>query len=101
MKYNLFDHPKKEVEIKKEEPKQVIPKNDWRDKYTKKQDTGLVDLEKTLDDSVLNQVIQLKNIDQTKTVQGKPGTLYYDKSNKKVKIFISEADGWADLDYTL
>ena len=83
------------------EEKVDIPKNDWRDKYPKPDKTIKARLENTPDDSELNRMIQLKNIDNTKAVEGKPGTLYYDKSNKKVKIFISESDGWADIDYTL
>lgn len=87
----------------KEEPNLQTPikPNDWRDKYPEKKGGGLIDLEKTTDDSTLNRMIQLKDFGNTKQVQGKPGALYFDKTNKKVKIFISEADGWADIDYTL
>lgn len=95
MKYNLFDHPK--TEVKTEEPKQVIPNNDWRDKYIKKDTNPLVDLERTTDDSVLNQVIQLKSVDHTKTVQGKDGTLYYDKSNNQIKFYVNDTVGWVNL----
>lgn len=78
-----------------------IPKNDWRDKYPKPEDNKSYKLEDSADDSVLNRMIQLKNIDNTDIVKGEPGKLYFDKVNKKVKIFISEADGWAEIDYTL
>lgn len=97
MKFNTYQDNKKE-DPKLENPIKPI---DWRDKYPEKKGGGLIDLEKTTDDSTLNRMIQLKDFDQTKQIQGKPGSLYFDKTNKKVKIFISEADGWADIDYTL
>ena len=78
-----------------------IPRNDWRDKYPKPEKVVKARLENTPDDSELNRMIQLKNLDSNKTIEGKPGTLYFDKENKKVKIFISKSDGWADIDYTL
>ena len=31
---------------------------------------------------------------------GKPGVTYYDTENKKVKIYISDTEGYADLGYT-
>jgi hypothetical protein len=31
---------------------------------------------------------------------GKPGVTYYDTATKKAKIFISDAAGYADLNYT-
>lgn len=79
---------------------QPIPRNDWRDKYDQKPNTTSYKLEDSSDDSELNRMIQLRNFDKTNIIQGKPGRLYYDKVNKKVKIFIDEATGWADLDYT-
>ena len=78
-----------------------IPKIDWRDKYPKPEDKKSYKLEDSADDSVLNRMVQLKNIENIDIVKGEPGKLYFDKTNKKVKIFISESDGWADLDYTL
>lgn len=78
-----------------------IPRNDWRDKYPMPKTNPRYKLENSTDDSELNRMIQLKGIDNINTVTGKPGQLYYDKTNKKVKIFISKTDGWADLDYTL
>jgi hypothetical protein len=83
-----------------DKPIQPIPRNDWRDKYVKRPGNTPFQLEDSADDSELNRMIQLKDIDQTKAIQVKPGRLYYDKANKKVKIFISEADGWKDISYT-
>lgn len=77
-----------------------IPKSDWREKYAKVEPNKPYKLEDSTDDSELNRAIQLKTFDNTKQIEGKPGKLYYDKTNKKVKIFISEADGWKDLDYS-
>ena len=31
---------------------------------------------------------------------GKPGMTYYDEANKKAKIYISDTEGYADLQYT-
>lgn len=82
-------------------PKETVnPNPDWRDKYTKKHGGGPLDLENTAEDSTLNRMIQLRDFDQTKAIQGKPGALYFDKANKKVKIFISESDGWKDITYS-
>lgn len=85
----------------KKPQEELNPRPDWRDKYVPRGGPGPIDLEQTAEDSTLNRMIQLRDFDQTKAIQGKPGALYFDKANKKVKIFISEADGWADLDYTL
>jgi len=81
-------------------PAQEIPRADWRDKYKDEPNNSSYKLENSSDDSELNRAIQLKSFDNTKIIEGKPGRLYYDKVNKKVKIFIDEATGWADLDYT-
>lgn len=81
-------------------PVQEIPKVDWRDKYKNEPNKTIFKLEDSSDDSELNRAIQLKNFDNTKIIEGKPGRLYYDKANKKVKIFISEADGWKDISYS-
>jgi len=77
-----------------------IERVDWRDKYSKPEKPVKARLENTPDDSELNRMIQLKSFGNTDIIQGKPGRLYYDKENKKVKIFISEADGWKDITYT-
>lgn len=95
---NLFE-PVGIKPVLKEEKTEII-RNNWRDKYPKPEKTVRARLENTPDDSELNRMIQLKNIDNVKNVEGKPGSLYYDKSNKKVKIFISEADGWKDITYS-
>jgi hypothetical protein len=75
-------------------------RTDWRDKYPKPEQIPSYKLENASDDSTLNRMIKLKNFDNTDIVEGEPGKLYYDKANKKVKIFISSADGWKDLDYS-
>jgi len=77
------------------EPKQEAPKVDWRDKYPEPDKTVRARLENTPDDSELNRMIQLKNIDNTRMVSGKSGTVYFDKANKKVKIFIDGS--WVDV----
>lgn len=83
---------------KKEEPKvPEIPKIDWRDKYAQELPPKSFELENATDDSTLNRMIQLKAFDPTKQIQGKPGSLYFDKTNGKVKIFIDEATGWKNL----
>jgi len=81
--------------------KPEIPRSDWREKYQKVEIKAAYKLEDSADDSELNRMIRLKDFDNTKAIQGEPGRLYFDKVNKKVKIFISETDGWANLDYTL
>jgi len=77
-----------------------IPKIDWRDKYPKLEGKKSYRLEDSADDSVLNRMVQLKNIENIDIVKGEPGKLYFDKTNKKVKIFISESDGWKDITYS-
>lgn len=78
----------------------AIARSDWRDKYKAAPNLTSYRLEDSSDDSELNRAIQLKNFENTNIIEGKPGRLYYDKTNKKVKIFISEADGWKDISYT-
>lgn len=81
----------------KKEEKTEIVRNDWRDKYAPPPAPKSFELENAADDSTLNRMIQLKVFDPTKQIQGKPGSLYFDKANGKVKIFIDEATGWKNL----
>jgi len=77
-----------------------IPRNDWREKYSPAPDINTFKSGNFANDKEINTMIQLKNFDNIKLIQGKPGRLYYDKANKKVKLFIDEATGWADINYT-
>jgi len=74
-----------------------LPKNDWRNKYPKPDTTKTYKLEDSSDDSTLNRMIQLRVFEKTEIIEGKPGALYFDKVNGKVKIFISDSVGWKNL----
>jgi hypothetical protein len=100
MKSRPLFTPSGKPKIPSVNPPAEILKADWRNKYAKIEPFKSYQLENSTDDSELNRMVQLKNLDNTNIVNGKPGKLYYDKTNKKVKIFISETDGWKDLSYT-
>ena len=100
-KNQLFYHESEKKPVVPQEPTPEIKKSNWKDKYREPIKQSPFRLEDSADDSELNRMVQLRNFDNTDIIEGKPGRLYYDKANKKVKIYISDADGWADLDYTL
>jgi hypothetical protein len=92
-KRNLFEPVGIKPVLKEERVE--IPRNDWRDKYPEPEKIVKARLENTPDDSELNRMIQFRNIENTRMVGGKPGTVYFDKANKKVKIFIDGS--WVDV----
>lgn len=72
-----------------------IPKNDWRDKYPEKEIEKQPRLENTPDDSVLNRMIQLKNVDNVDNIEPENGKIIYDTTDKCVKVVV---DGnWVNL----
>jgi hypothetical protein len=81
-------------------PISEIPKIDWRDKYAPTPELNTFKSGNFADDTEINTMIQLKSFENINLIEGKPGRLYYDKTNKKVKIFIDKATGWADINYT-
>jgi hypothetical protein len=71
------------------------------DKYVRSPDpTSGPQQEGSTDDTTYNGVIILRSFETTNQIQGVPGKLYYDKANKKVKIYIDQVSGWADLQFT-
>lgn len=75
----------------------ISGKKDWRDKYVPKQGFHPLQLEDSADDSELNRMIQLKDFEQTTSIQGKPGRLYYDKANNQIKFFVNNTVGWINI----
>ena len=52
-----------------------------------------------LDELLFNRMIRLKGLSEQP--QGNdPGKIYWDKDNKKAKIWIDATGKWADLEYT-
>lgn len=86
-KNKLFNSFVKPI-IKEEVPVKEIIKNDWRDKYPKKEEAIKPRLENTPDDSILNRMIQLKNIDSTDNIEPKNGKMVYDNTDSCVKVVI-------------
>jgi len=75
----------------------TMAKPNWRDKYKEKPHTYKTRLENTPDDSTLNRMIILKGVDNTGIVEGADGKVYFDKTEKKVKIFIDKETGWKEI----
>jgi len=60
---------------------------------------GGANFDALLDDLLFNRMIRLKGLSETP--QGNdPGKIYWDKENKKAKIWIDETGKFADLQYT-
>jgi len=59
-----------------------------------------LNLDESTDDSVLNRVLQLRSMPRSRSPKGKQGIVYYDSTNKKIKIYIDEVGKWADILYT-
>jgi hypothetical protein len=76
--------------IKKEDifPIEPIKANDWRDKYPIKEPIKSYKLENSADDSVLNRMVQLKNVDNTDIISPENGKTVYDSSDNTVKVVI-------------
>ena len=71
------------------------------DKYARSPDpTSGPQQEGSTDDTTYNGVIILRSFETTNQIQGVPGKVYYDKANKKVKIYIDQVSGWCDLSFT-
>lgn len=56
--------------------------------------------EEAPDDTVLNRIIQLRSIPNSKSPKGQPGMLYFDKDNNKIKIYIDSTGKWGDVMFT-
>lgn len=103
MKFNdnyLFYRPETKRNAVPPTPTVEIPKNDWRNKYNPTPDPNTFVKGNSSDDSETTGMVQLEVVDNTKLVEGKPGKVYLDKADKKVKIFIDASTGWKDISYT-
>lgn len=95
--FSRYKEEKVEKPIIPEVPVPEIPKNDWRDKYEQPKETETFRLENTPEDSTLNRMIQLRNVENTDVVLGEPGKLYYDKTNKLIKFYVDDTIGWVNI----
>ena len=77
-------------------PNVEIPRNDWREKYQEKEAVEPYRLENSSDDSELNRMIQLKNVDNTNIMEGKLGQIIYDKTNNQLKTYLEDV-GWVNI----
>jgi hypothetical protein len=93
--FNSFNEAKEIPVI--EVPKTEIKQANWQDKY-KEDKTNTDERPRNYEDNLIsNKMIQLKNIDNTNLIQGKPGMLYFDKTNDRALLFIDNDTGWAEL----
>jgi hypothetical protein len=57
-------------------------------------------LEDLADDTTLNRMIQVRSIPASKAPQPGVGKMYFDSTNKKLKIYIDRTGKWADILFT-
>jgi len=90
--FSSFTKPKSEVVPETLAPK--VPTTDWRNKYS----ADNKDKSNNTDDSISNQMIQLKNVDSTDIIEPKNGKMVYDTTNKCVKVVVDGA--WVTISTT-
>ena len=58
------------------------------------------DLEGLIDDTMLSRPIQIRSMPERHAPLPGTGKLYYDITNKKLKMYIDADSGWADIQFT-
>jgi len=79
----------------------------WRKKFdnflrkpSRQRGDKIRELEDFIDDTTMGRPLRLKGYDDRHVPLGEQGLVYFDKTNKKVKIYIDETGKWGDLSYT-
>lgn len=96
------------IEIDEKES-EMAPQTDYRESYgddlttkaaSEVKDKKIRELDDFTEDTILNRPIKIRGYHPRHAPQGETGKIYYDKENKKLKIYIDKTGGWADILWT-
>ena len=76
----------------------------WRDKFDrflrkplKEKGDTIRQIQDFVDDTVMGRPLRLKGYDEARKPLGSQGIMYFDKTNKKVKIYVDDTGKWGDV----